>query len=262
MNKYIRIYQRLLKLHFSSLVIYRTNFINSVIGSLIWGIFSVISVIILTSHTRVLFGWTQDEFILLTGVYGLFIGIFHFAFSSNFARLPMYVRMGSLDSVLLKPVDSQFYVSMSWVNFASIVRFLIGFFVVWYLAMKMHIVLTPAIFLLFILFLSIGIIILYSIWFMVTTITIWYPELSNLVEFLFNFSNVGRYPREMFVHANRFIFFFLLPLTFIAVTPTRALVSKLTAYDVGGSIFFASLLFFISRMFWKYALRFYTSASN
>jgi len=262
MQKYLRIYHILLRLNFSALVTYRTNFFNAVIGSFVWGVFSMVSVLLLTSRTPFLFGWKREEIVLLTGVYSLFIGIFHFAFSRNFERIPIYVRLGTLDAMLLKPLDTQFFVSIFLINFASIIRIIIGSLVIWYLLAQTQTLVTISSIILFLLFLSAGIVLLYSLWFMVTTITIWYPDLSNIVEFLFSFSNVGRYPREMFARVNRFVFFFLLPLTFIVETPLKGLLDKLAPLEIGGLIGFASLFFLISRIFWKFALRHYTSASS
>src|SRR3972149_8688112 len=86
MGKYVRIYRDLLRLNLSSLVAYRSNFVNSVVSSTAWGVFSLVSIVLLTYRVQSVFGWTREEILLLTGVYSVVIGVFHTLFSRNFVR--------------------------------------------------------------------------------------------------------------------------------------------------------------------------------
>lgn len=262
MKKYIRIYAMYLRLNFAALIVYRANFINNILGSSVWGFFSILTIVLMMSRTSSLFGWSKNEIFLLTGVYSLFIGIFHTLFSRNFERMTYLIRLGLLDAVLIKPIDSQFAVSTSIVNYASLIRILTGAGFIWYVLATAHIPVTPLMMGIFLLFTVVGLLLLYSIWFMVSTLIIWFPDLSNLIDFLYSYSNIGRYPREMYLQLNTFLFFFILPLTFFVVSPTKALLGKLNAFDVFGLCMAAVTFFVISRLFWKFALRFYTSASN
>jgi ABC-2 type transport system permease protein len=262
MKKYLKVYLALIHLNFSALVVYRANVINNILGSTVWGVFSLVSIILLTSHTTSIFGWTREEILLLSGVYALFIGIFHTLFSRNFERLTYLIRLGMLDAILTKPLDSQFLVSTSIINFTSIIRIFLGVAFMWYVISVAHMTITLPLIGLFCIGIGIGLLLLYSIWFIVATCIIWYPDLSNLIEFLYSFSNIGRYPREMYSHVNQFIFLFILPLTFMVIVPTKMLLTKLTVFDAFGLLIFAGLFFVGSRLFWKFALRFYTSASS
>ena len=76
MKRYLKIYLSLLRINLIALFSYRANFINSTISSFIWGLFSVISILLLTSRTNSFFGWTRSEIIILAAVYSFLIGIF------------------------------------------------------------------------------------------------------------------------------------------------------------------------------------------
>jgi ABC-2 type transport system permease protein len=262
MKKYLNVYRTLIRLNFSSLVVYRANVINNILGSTVWGVFSLISIMLLTARTTSVFGWTRYEILLLSGVYALFIGIFHTLFSRNFERLTHLIRHGMLDAILTKPMDSQFMVSTSIINFTSIIRIVLGMVFIGYIISVAHMTVTLPTIVLFFLGLAIGIILLYSFWFIVATLIIWYPDLSNLIEVLYSASNFGRYPREMYAPMNQFLFLFILPLTFMVIAPTKILLAKLTVVDAAGLLIFAAVFFVCSRKFWKFALRFYTSASS
>jgi ABC-2 type transport system permease protein len=111
-------------------------------------------------------------------------------------------------------------------------------------------------------FLIAGILLLYSAWFIASTVTIWFPRLTNIVDVMYTVSGMSRLPREMYQQLAWYVFLFLMPLTFVIVTPTRALIGKLTLVDDIGIVSFAVVFFLLSRKFWHYALRFYTSASS
>ncbi|MCX6793538.1 MAG: ABC-2 family transporter protein [Candidatus Gottesmanbacteria bacterium] len=262
MKKYLNVYRALIRLNFSALVVYRANVINNILGSTVWGVFSIVSIVLMTARTTSIFGWTRYEILLLSGVYGLFMGIYHTLFSRNFERLTSLIRLGMMDAILTKPVDSQFLVSTSIINYSSIIRIFLGAAFMWYMISIAHIVVTLPIVGLFCIGIIIGLLLLYSLWFIVATLIIWYPDLSNLIEFLYSVSNIGRFPREMYAHMNQFLFLFILPLTFMIIAPTKILLTKLTVFDALGLLMFAAIFFVGSRFFWKFALRYYTSASS
>src|SRR3989338_5044991 len=174
MKHYIRVYVMLLKMNMSKLLMYRANFVNSLISSLVWCVFSFVFIILLTSKTTVIHGWTRGELILLMALYNIIIGgIFHTLFSSNFHRFSNIIHFGQLDSFLLKPLDSQFLLSSQSINYTSLARIIIGIIVSIYISAQINLHVNIVNILMFI-FLSIaGLILLYSIWFVVLTTTIW-----------------------------------------------------------------------------------------
>lgn len=262
MRRYARIYLTLLKINFSALAAYRSNFVNSMVSSIAWAIFSVALVVILTMRTDSAFGWKREEIILLTGAYSILIGVFHTLFSRNFERLSRLINFGQLDALLVKPADSQFLASFWLVNYTSLIRIPIGIALVWYLVSVLRVTVTAAAFAWFTLFLFVGIVLLYSIWCLVATVTIWFPRISNIVDLMYSVSSISRFPREMIARTHAFLFLILLPLAFIINAPVQFLLAKGTWIDAGMLLSFAMFFLLASRMFWRFALRHYTSAST
>lgn len=245
-----------------SLLVYRANFVNSLMASLSWGVFSVVSILLLTSKTNSIYGWSKTDILLLTCGYQILIGVFHTLFSRNFERMAEIINWGQLDALLSKPLDSQFMLSMWQVNYTSIIRIILGILFVGYFTQAAGIHLSAGTLFFFALLLVIGIILLYSLWYIVATFIIWFPRMSNVVELMYTVSGISRYPGEMYKNALGFVFFFMLPVTLIVTIPIKLLVARVNVQDVVLLSVFALLFLFISRVFWKYALRFYTSASN
>ncbi len=249
-------------MNLSRLLAYRGNFINSLISSIVWGVFSFIFIFLLTSKSSVMFGWKREELILLMGLYNIVIGgVFHMFFSRNFDKFALTIHFGQLDQILLKPIDSQFLLSSLNIGFTQISRIILGIGVAVYMINVLHLHVTIFHAVAFIALSVIGLILLYSIWFLVLTLTVWFTRLSNLVQLLYHLNDLTRFPPQMFSSIKNYIFF-VIPFTFVLVTPAKAILQNLTLIEVGELFVLSFLLFYLSRLFWKFALRYYTSASS
>lgn len=260
--RYLKLFIALIKISFSRILIYRGNFASHAASSVGWGVFSVISIMLLTSKTPVVFGWSRNELILLTVLMNVIFGIYRSFIDANFWRFSTLIHYGDLDIILLKPIDTQFQMSLWIFDLSSLLRFLFATIFAIYLIFIFHI---PVSFLsvLFFFVLSVAsIILLYSLTYIFLTLTIWYTRLSNLIDLINNVTNASRYPKEMFEHLTTFVFFILLPIVIIISTPVKALFQKANIADSFLLLLFALIFFIISRIFWKFALRFYSSASG
>lgn len=262
MKRYLRIYRSLLLLSLETLMAYRANFVNSLLSSLAWGIFSFVSILLITSRAPTIYGWRREEILLLTSGYSIVIGFFHTFFSRNFERMAEMINWAQLDSLLVKPVDSQFLISVWWVNYTSIIRIAVGVAFLAYFLHSLPISLTPGVVIAFIVLTFIGLLLLYSVWFIVTTLIMWFPRMSNIVELMYSVSGLSRYPGEMYRNVSPYLYFFLLPFFVVVATPVRFIIQKTSWIEIVELLGLATILFYISRKFWKFALRFYTSASS
>jgi len=263
MNRYLKIYLRLIQLNFSVFTANRTaNFVAGIIGALGWGVISVLTMVLLTLKSSTVYGWTRSEIILMTALYAVFIGIYHTIFSKNFERFSEIIHKGQLDGVLLKPIDSQFFLSLWVINYLTILRIIFGAALSIYMMRTMSLTISVLDTLFFMLLFICGLITVYSIWYIVITLTIWFSNLTNLVDFLYNVTNIVRYPSETITHAGNVFLFVLIPLMFVLNVPVKVFLHKTTTGDVFGLLIFTLVFFFISRFFWKFALRFYTSVSG
>jgi ABC-2 type transport system permease protein len=183
-------------------------------------------------------------------------------FSRNFERFSETIHFGRLDSILIKPIDSQFLLSFWLVDYPSLIRFFLSAPLLYYFIVQNHVSVTAVSFLSFVLLLCLSVVLLYSIWFLVITLTIWFTRLSNLVEILFYVTGFARFPKEMFAHLKNVLYYLVLPLSLLVTVPTKTLLQKVTVSDFVMLAILAFGLFFLSRKFWQFALRYYGSASG
>ena len=251
-----------MKLNLATLFTYRVNLVNNILASIGWGAMSLLSVIILTSRITSAYGWSREELLLFNGIYGMIVGVFHMFISVNMGRLSRVIHMGELDGILTKPIDSQFAVSLWQINFATVFRILMATtFTVWVIR-SLHIVVSPLAFITFFLSSIASILLLYSLWFIILTNLIWYTNLSNLVLFMYSFESMARFPKEMLAQLSGFIFAVVFPLSLVINTPARILIGKMNIGDSLMLLMLSGGFWVISRMYWKFALRHYTSASS
>lgn len=261
-KRYLKVYRMLLRLNLLKLFAYRANLISSAIAHTVWGLFVIIAMALLTAKVSTVFGWTRNELLVLAAVYNIVYSIFYFLFSRNLGEFAMTIHFGRMDGVLLKPMDAQFLMSCTYVSYTHIIRLIIGTIFLIFLLGQMQIAVNPFVILQFTFFVLASLIIIYSFSFALMTLTIWFTNLSNLLDFMYQANQVSRYPQEMYKGVSTMLFVTLFPLTLIIVVPAKALLQKMMLGDVIWPILFAVVMFVFYRKFWKFALKSYSSASG
>lgn len=262
MKRYFLVYLTILKINFSMLFAFRTNFYIHSFSSLIWGAFQIITVLLLTSRTGVIFDWTREQLLILVVLFNAFIGLFHMFFSPNFERLSEVFHLGEFDSILSKPLSSQFLVSTKLLNYPSLVRSLVSVGTLIYLIGIFEIKISLLSWIISFLAFALGFILLYSLWMIIMTFCIWNTKLSNLYDFLITLNGFSRFPESMFSSLRSILIVLVLPFVFVVNLPALIILNKPFHTELIITAFLAVFFFLFSRLFWNFALRSYTSASS
>ena len=262
MNRYFNFYKAIFKTSLNSFFAFRLDaFLNTFFSSGIWAFFNVFSMYLVTLRTESAFGWKTGELILMSCVYNIIIGVFGMVFTRGFNEFSNLVDTGRLDLFLLRPIDSQFYVSLHAANINSLFRTFLGTVFAITIITIYHIPVALTGVLGFIAASFFAMILLYSIFFTLNTMVIWAPRLDNLNEVFYTLRSLGRYPRNTFRQLGEFGFVLLSPFVIILSTPTKFLLGRGSLYDFGELVLLALVMFTIARLFWKFAIRFYSGAS-
>lgn len=261
-KRYINLYKELLRFSFKNFLVFRAHFINSIIATVGWGAFQFIWIQLLTFRTRSAFGWSRDELVILAIAYIIMMGIFHFLFSHNMSRLSRIIDKGELDFLLLKPIDSQFLVSFYIQNYPNLIRVLLGVLLLFVYLHATHLTFSLIGWMGFLCFICFGVVLLYALWMFYSTFLIWFPRLTNIIDFLFTINGMARYPSEMMKKLNMGILLFVIPFSLSVATPVKILVRGTFDSDVIYLMVISIGMLVVSRLFWLFALRHYTSASS
>ena len=239
---------------------YRLNFLIaalSSLGSLAGNLFSLF----LFYRTGYEFqGWSWEEALIVLGIFTILQGFSTTFLVPNLNRIVKQVEKGTLDFILLKPISSQFWLSTRMVSPWGIPDLLFGWVIIIYAGM--HLRLSWGDYFLSIVPLLFGLIILYSLWFMLGTTSVWFVKIYNVTEVLRGFLEAGRYPLIAYPAIYRLFFTFVVPVAFLTTVPAQAMLGKGEVIWFLGAGILALVLLMVSKLFWGFALRFYTSASS
>jgi ABC-2 type transport system permease protein len=162
--------------------------------------------------------------------------------------------------VLLKPIRSQFWLSCHTLSPWGIPDLIFGLLIIGYAGTKLSLGIDRYLFTLLPLFC--GLVILYSLWFILGATSIWFVKIYNITEVLKGLLEAGRYPITSYPAVYRFFFTFILPVSFLTTIPAQSMLGEIEFTWLLGAGLLAFILFFLSTQFWRFALRFYTSASS
>lgn len=263
MNKIVQCF-KLLQLFWTTSIAaeleYRLNFAIATLtslGNLVGGIFGLF----LFYRTGYTFdGWSWEKALLVMGFFTLLQGISNAFLAPNLNRIVNQVEQGTLDFVLLKPISSQFWLSTRMISPWGLPDVALGFGVILYGGNRLGLAISDFMLGLFPLFF--GILILYSLWFLLGATSVWFVKIYNITEVLRAFLDAGRYPIIAYPVAYRVFFTFVIPVTFLTTVPAQALLGEINMIWLVGSLGLAIALLIFSNAFWKFALRYYTSASS
>lgn len=239
---------------------YRANFLLAAftsLGNLAGSLFGLS----LFYHNDYTFpGWQWDEALIVLGIFTLLQGFSSTFLAPNLNSIVNYVQQGTLDFVLLKPISSQFWLSTHTISPWGIPDIVFGGIIIGYAGSKLG--LTSGDYLLSIIPLAFGLASLYSLWFMLGATSIWFVKIYNVTEVLRGLLEAGRYPMVAYPVAYRFFFTFVVPVAFFTTVPAEAMLGRVQfGWVVGAGVLAVSLLI-VAHFFWRFAQRFYTSASS
>jgi ABC-2 type transport system permease protein len=218
---------------------------------------------VIYSHTDHIGTWSKWQVVLLLGASHLIQQVFTAIFLTNCAAVSELIRTGRLDFMLLLPANTRFLVSLRQVDLGGFVNATSAIAVMIYAAAKLD--LQPSLVQLagFAVLCLVGILIHYSLMFLLTTVSFWTVRAQGIVWGYYSLFNVARLPDEAFRGAFRMVFTFALPMLLVVNVPVKLLVDKLgSPWEMLLLVGIGALCFVISEKVWRFSLRHYTSASS
>ncbi len=240
---------------------YRMNFLVNLVGSLLLASGSLLGLTVLFGDGQPLGGWSMREAVVVVGLFTLVEGFIGALLYPNLNKIAEAIRLGTMDFVLLKPVDSQFLVSSRNVNLFRLTDVVIGLALIVGALSGLEGVTADGLLLGTVLTCA-GLLIVYSVWLGLSTTAFWFVKVENMTELFNGFFRAGQFPVSAFPGWVRFLFTFMIPVAFITTVPASAMVGRAEPRGTLGAVAVAAILFGASRWFWSYAVRKYTSASS
>jgi ABC-2 type transport system permease protein len=202
--------------------------------------------------------------LVLVGVFRIVAGGIRILIVPNMRRLLEDIMEGTLDFVLLRPVNSQLLVSIREVVVWRFVDVILGAAIAAYGCFRLNGFIPAWSVLLFVLMLAAGFTIVYCFWLMLATLCFWFVRIANIEMVFWNVFEAGRFPIQVYPNWMQWTLTYLIPLAFITTFPAMAGTgdpSKISMQIVVTAILMALGMFLLSAWFWRVGLRRYSGAS-
>jgi ABC-2 type transport system permease protein len=254
---------------------FRTNFIIDTITSIAWMAMNLGFYLLVFQYSPSIgraSGWGKYEFLVFLATTLLVNSVVQGLFMTNADEFGELIRTGGLDFALLKPIDTQFLVSLQRVEWSSLGTFAFGAVLLVYSLTRLGVWPGTLQVALYVLYILCGVGILYSLMISLAATSVWLGRNQTLYDFWFYITTFSRYPMEIYTGRFgtplRWFFTFLIPVLIVSNVPARMLIPALTPQSPSDWLLpgfalvavTASLIF--SRRIFVWSLESYRSASS
>ena len=175
-GKYLNVYRKFLHTSLASELEYKTNILIDLITAILSLIGSIFLLSIFFQNNASIGDWEFEEALIIQGIYTILNGITNTWFNPNLTEIVKHIREGTLDFVLLKPIDSQFFISFKKINPSGFLEIMLGFCLLLFCIRINEINFNLSFFTFSLITIICSVAILYSLWFFISTTTIWFVK--------------------------------------------------------------------------------------
>lgn len=261
MQRYLRLLALCARISFANDAAYRLDFILRVVTAVLHLAGELLTLWVVFANTTSLAGWSAAQVLVLLGVFRVMIGLIGMLIAPNMRLIMEDIRHGTLDFVLTKPINSQFYVSIRQVVWWKLTDIVLGLLLALYGASRLPAAMTFGQVISFILALAAGATIIYSFWLMIATTVFWFTRIQNIEMIFWNIFEAGRYPVDIYRPWVRWLLTFVVPLAFLTTAPAAALAGRTAWTGLWPALLMAPLALSAATQFWRVGLRNYSGAS-
>lgn len=206
-------------------------------------------------------GWSFDEALLVTGFFLLYNSFVAGLIEPNLGAVVEGVRTGSLDYMLIRPVDVQLLVSFRKVSPSAAWELIAGLVIVWIAAARIESVSWAAMLVAAVVLLA-GVLATYGLWLLVTCLSFWFVRVDNLRYLLGAITDAGRWPVTVYAGWLRIVLTTIIPVALVSSYPAMALLGRLDASTAVQAVGTALGMLALSRFVLLKSLSKYSSASS
>ncbi len=264
LRRYLKIYAALWRNSVVREMGFKSNFILWIFVEMLWFALQLSFVGVLYLHTDRIGDWTKWQVVMLAGTSHFIQQIFQAFFLVNCMQISEMIRTGKLDFMMLLPINTRFLVSLRQVDLGGFINAGSAAAVIIYAGKQLpdfhfSFPLVAG----FLLLCVAGILIHYSLMFLLSTISFWTVRAQGIIWGYYNLFNIARMPDAAFQGWFKITFKFVLPMLLVSNLPVRFLTRRLESpIELLLLVGMAGACFLLSELAWRFSLRRYTSASS
>ena len=264
MIRYLRLLMVFIKASFMQETAYSTNFVTSVLHSLLNFGTGVLGLSVLFGQVEIVRGWEFASTLAVLGTYLTISALRDLFISPSLDALTGMdgeVWMGTFDFTALRPVDKQFLASVRhWRPFA-LFDLLLGAGTLGVAAWQLGGSISMVQLFTFLAALAVSVLTLYALLLAFAALVFWSP--GFMFSWVFNgLFQMARYPVGLYPGGLRLLLTWVVPVGIMTTVPAQALSGELPAGMLVASLVFALLLVTGASLLFRGGIRRYASASS
>ncbi|KKU89144.1 MAG: hypothetical protein UY18_C0003G0031 [Microgenomates group bacterium GW2011_GWF2_47_9] len=262
LGRLARYYWCSLKADLKATIAYPSSFWMAFLSIPLWALVQIAFIETIYGQTGDFVGFSKYETYALYGTYKIVQSLTVIFFYVRLYDLAEKIRGSSdwsLDMMLLKPIDSQLFVTTGRFWLGSISSLVVGGAIFWYgLSKEVHVFSALQIFMyLFVILLAV--VFLYTLYLIVQTCMFWL-DYTQAGEYLWTFyQHFAKYPRAIYHGGVGMLVNVLLPITIMASLPLEYLLGRVGVSEAVYAFLAVAGLFVFGRWFWLRSIKNYSS---
>jgi len=258
-------------------MMFPANFIIESISSFGWVMMNVGFYLLIFTYTDQInagstegAAWDKYQFFVFISTSMFINSIVQMFFMTNADEFSELIRTGGLDFALLKPIDTQFLISLRRIEWASIANFTVAAALMIYALPRVtEARITIWQVLLYPVYVAAGVGVLYSLMIVLAAASVWLGRNTSIYDFWFYITTFSRYPMEIYQGPIggwlRIVFTFVLPILVVVNVPARLLAKTMQPeywYLALFALAATAVSLLVSRWVFQRSLVSYRSASS
>lgn len=260
MIRYVKLWRQYTLNSFQVQMNVRWAFILFLIAKILRFATFIFFLVIILKSTKVLAGYNLNQTILFFLSFNLLDITTQMLFREVY-RFRAAVVSGNFDFYLAKPVNPLFRSLMSGTDILDFFTLIPLVIAILYFINKLQL-LNPSSLTVYFLMLVVGFVIALSFHIFVLALGILTTEVDSAILVYRDIAGMGRLPVDIYMEPIRGLLTFVFPVAIMMSFPVKVLMGVLSLPYILYAILFAVLLFYLSIMAWRFALKNYSSASS
>ena len=222
----------------------------------------VVPVVVIFTHSNRVNGWDAGLVIAIAGVAEVMTSLLATFIAPNQSKMTDYIRGGQLDLILIRPVASQPFAALRWVQPAEAWGILTGTALMIIGLAASDIPVRPELIITAVPGFVLGFAAVALVWTNLGYLAFWLTSVGALSELFSALLTAGKYPLAFFPRAVRVIMVSVLPLGLATTIPVQLLTGDVRPLLLLYGLGLVVVLVIITRLHWLAGMRRYSSVSS
>lgn len=258
-------YRRLLAIFWGNAIStqleYRLNFWATGALSLFWVVWASAGIGVYFRFTDTIAGWSYPELVVVIGLFYTLNGVRQALIQPNLAKMTEYIRLGTLDFLLTKPVNAQFLVSFRHLGIYNCLDPVLGLGLALAGLIAADRPVRLSALLSFGLLLASALVLLYGLSLLLISASVWAVDSEGIDDLLQGAVETGRFPVQLYRGIVQALLTVAVPVAFLTTFPAEALLGRVAPAILLIAPLMATASVLAGSFMWRMALRSYTGAS-